>query len=76
MISGRGTKICTPKERWSKNKISKETGMPYTTICERLSERCRGGKRGKIAGGKHTAKVLKASKFKRVTLTDFKRVMI
>ena len=41
-----------PKERWSKNKISKETGIPYTTICERLSGRCGGGKRGKIAGGK------------------------
>ena len=28
-----------PKERWSKNKISKETGIPYTTLCERLSGR-------------------------------------
>ena len=65
-----------PKERWSKNRISKETGIPYTTICERLSGRRGGGKRGKIAGGKCKAKVLKASKFKRVTLTDFKRVMI
>ena len=65
-----------PKERWSKNKIAKETSIPYTTICERLSGRHGGGKRGKIAGGKHTAKVLKASKFKRVTLTDFKWVMI
>ena len=76
LISGRRTKICPPKERWSKNRISKETGIPYTTICERLSGRRGGGKRGKIAGGKCTAKVLKAGKFKRVTLTDFKRVMI
>ena len=28
-----------PKERWSKNNISKTTGIPYTTICERLSGR-------------------------------------
>ena len=55
-----------PKERWSKNKISKETGIPYTTLCERLSGRRGGGKRGKIAGGKCTAKILKASKFKQV----------
>ena len=65
-----------PKERWSKNRISKETGIPYTTICERLSGRRGGGKRGKIAGGKCTAKVLKAGKFKRVTFTNFKQVMI
>ena len=65
-----------PKERWSKNKISKETCIPYTTICERLSGRRGAGKRGKIAGGKCTAKVLKAGKFKRVTLTAFKRVML
>ena len=39
---------------------------PTPTICERLSGRCGGGKRGKIAGGKCTAKVLKAGKFKRV----------
>ena len=65
-----------PKERWSKNKISKETGIRYTTICDRLSGRHGAGKRGKIAGGKCIAKVLKASKFKRVTLTAFKRVML
>ena len=65
-----------PKERWSKNKILKETSIPYTTICARLSGRCGGGKRGKIVGGKCTAKVLKAGKFKWVTLTDFKWVMI
>ena len=56
------------------NKISKMTGIPYTTLNERLTGRHGGGCRGKIAGGKWTAKVLKASKFKRVTLTDFKWV--
>ena len=65
-----------PKEIWSKNKIAKETKIPYTTLCERLSGRCGGGKRGKIAGGKWTAKVLKVGKFKRVTLTDFKWVIL
>ena len=65
-----------PKEQLSMNKISKMTGIPYTTLNERLTGRCGGGRRGKIAGGKWTAKVLKAGKFKRVTLTDFKRVMI
>ena len=58
------------------NKISKMTGILYTTLNERLIGRHGGGRRGKIAGGKHTAKVLKAGKFKRVTLTDFKRVMM
>ena len=57
-------------------KISKMTGIPYTTLNEKLTGRCGGGRRGKIVGGKWTAKVLKASKFKRVTLTDFKRVTI
>ena len=56
------------------NKISKMTGIPYTTFNERLTGRHGGGHRGKIAGGKCTAKVLKAGKFKQVTLTDFKRV--
>ena len=65
-----------PKKRWSKNKISKETGIPHTTICERLSGRHGAGKRGKIAGGKCTAKVLKAGKFKQVTLTAFKWVIL
>ena len=64
------------KERLSMNKISKMTGIPYTTLNERLSGRHGGGWRGKIAGGKWTAKVLKASKFKQVTLTDFKWVMM
>ena len=65
-----------PKEKLSMDKISKMTGIPYTTLNERLTGRCGGGLRGKIAGGKRTAKVLKVGKFKRVTLTDFKRVMI
>ena len=65
-----------PKEKLSMNKISKMTGIPYTTLNERLTGRHGGGRRGKIAGGKWTAKVLKAGKFKQVTLTDFKRVMI
>ena len=52
-------KDLSPTGRWSK-----ETGIPYTTLCERLSGRREGGKRGKIAGGKHTARVLRASKFK------------
>ena len=65
-----------PKEKLSMNKISKMTGIPYTTLNERLTGRCGGGHRVKIAGGKWTAKVLKVGKFKQVTLTDFKRVMI
>ena len=58
------------------NKISKMTGIPYTTLNERLTGRHGGGRSSKIAGAKWTAKVLKAGKFKRVTLTDFKQVMI
>ena len=65
-----------PKEKLSMNKISKMTGISYTTLNERLTGRCGGGRKGKIAGGKWTAKVLKVGKFKRVTLTDFKRVMV
>ena len=61
-----------PKEKLSMNKISKMTGIPYTTLNERLTGRCGWGRRGKIAGGKWTAKVLKAGEFKWVTLTDFK----
>ena len=52
------------------------TGIPYTTLNERLTGRCGGDHRGKIVGGKQTTKVLKASKFKRVTLTDFEQVTI
>ena len=65
-----------PKEQLSMNKISKMTGIPYTTLNERLTGRRGGGRRGKIAGGKRTAKVLKVGKFKQLTLTDFKWVMI
>ena len=44
-----------PKDQqMSKLAISKEVKIPYTTICERLSGRRGGGKRGKIAGGKRT----------------------
>ena len=64
-----------PKEKLSMNKISKMTGIPYTTLNERLTGRHGLGRRCKIVGGKRTAKVLKAGKFKRVTLTTFKRVM-
>ena len=63
-----------PKEKLSINKISKMTGIPYTTLNERLTGRHGGGHRGKIVGGKCTAKVLRASKFKWVTLTNFKWV--
>ena len=65
-----------PKEKLSMNKISKMTGIPYTTLNERLTGRRGGGRRGKITGGKWTTKVLKAGKFKQVTLTDFKWVMV
>ena len=41
-----------PKEKLSKLAISKQTGIPYTTVCERLSGHRGGGRRGKIAGGK------------------------
>ena len=41
-----------PKEKLSKLAISKKTGIPYTTVCERLSGHREGGRRGKIAGGK------------------------
>ena len=51
-----------PKERLSKLAISKKTGIPYTTVCERLSGCRGGGRRGKIAGGKRQPKVLTAGK--------------
>ena len=41
-----------------KNQIHKKTGVPYTTVCERLSGRTGGGKCGKIAGGNRTPKIL------------------
>ena len=66
-----------PEERLSKRQISLQTGVPYTTVCEKLSGRCGGGKRGKIAGGKRQGKVLDAGKskwvIKRVTVTVFNR---
>ena len=64
-----------PEERLSKRQISLQTGVPYTTVCERLSGRRGGGKRGKIAGGKRQGKVLDAGKskqvIKHVTITVF-----
>ena len=51
-----------PKEKLSKLAISKKTGIPYTTLCERLSGCRGGGKRCKIAGGKHQSKVLDEGK--------------
>ena len=34
-----------PKEKLSKLTISKQTGIPYTTVCDRLSGHCGGGRR-------------------------------
>ena len=52
-----------PKDQqMSKLAISKEVKIPYTTICEQLSGRRGGGKRGKIAGGKRTPRVLDEGK--------------
>ena len=51
-----------PKEKFSKLAISKQTGIPYTTVCERLSGCRGGGRRGKIAGGKCQSKVLDKGK--------------
>ena len=47
-------KIKPKNEQMSKLAIAKEVKIPYTTICEQLSGRRGGGKRGKIAGGKRT----------------------
>ena len=58
-----------PQERKSKKQISLETGIPYTTLCERLSGRRGGGCRGKIAGGKYQARILDTGKCKWVTVT-------
>ena len=49
-------------QQMSKLAIAKEVKIPYTTICERLSGRRGGGKRGKIAGGKRTPRVLAEGK--------------
>ena len=44
-----------PKDQqMSKLAIPKKVNIPYTTICERLSGRRGGGKRGKITGRKRT----------------------
>ena len=51
-----------PKEKLSKLAISKQTGIPYTTVCEQLSGCRGGGRRGKIAGGKRQSKVLDEGK--------------
>ena len=51
-----------PKEKLSKLAISKQTGIPYSTLCERLSGCWGGGKRGKIAGEKCQSKVLDEGK--------------
>ena len=58
-----------PEERKSKRQISIETGIPYTTLCERLSGRRGGEHHGKIAGGKHQARILDMGKCKWVTET-------
>ena len=64
-----------PEQRKSKRQISIETGIPYTTLCERLSGRRGGGRRGKIAGGKRQSKVLSTGKckpvIKQVRVSDF-----
>ena len=49
-----------PGEKHSINWISKETGVPYTTCCERLKGRRGGGKKGKIAGGRRMSRALSA----------------
>ena len=54
------------EQKRSKRQISIECGVPYTTVCERLSGRRGGGKKGKIAGGKQQGKVLDTGKSKRV----------
>ena len=51
-------KTLPPEQRLSKNQIHKRTGIPYTTVCARLSGRRGGGKRGKIAAGKRMPKIL------------------
>ena len=62
LICGRPTKTNPPKEKLSKLAISKQTSIPYTTVCERLSGCHGGGRRGKIGGGKCQLKVLDEGK--------------
>ena len=50
-----------------KEDISIDTGISYTTLCERLSGRRGGGHHGKIAGGKCQARILDMDKCKWVT---------
>ena len=47
-----------PKDKLSKRQITLQCGIPYTTFCERVSGRQRGGQRVKIAGGKREPKIL------------------
>ena len=64
-----------PEEQLSKRQISIDTGVPYTTVCERLSGRRGGGRRGKIAGGKRQPRVLnkgkQAGNCNRLLTTDY-----
>ena len=64
-----------PEQKRSKRKISIECGVPYTTVCERLSGRRGGGQKGKIAGGKQQGKVLDTGKSKRVIEWVIKQVI-
>ena len=69
-------KTLPPGEQMSIRAISKQTGVPYTTCCERLKGRRGGGKRGKIAGGKRTGKMLDKGErvVKRVITPKFRTV--
>ena len=62
LTSGKPTRTNPQRKKLSKLAISKRTGIPYTTVCERLSGHRGGGKRGKIAGGKCQSKVLDEGK--------------
>ena len=57
-----------PKERLSKLAISKKTGIPYTTVCERLSGRRGGGRRGRLQEARGSPKFSRQVS-KRVILT-------
>ena len=64
-----------PEQKRSKRQISIECGVPYTTVCEKLSERRGGGQKGKIAGGKQQGMVLDTGKSKRVIKRVIKQVI-
>ena len=49
-----------PGEKHSIKWISKETGVPYTTCCERLKGRRGAGQKGKLAGGRRMSRALSA----------------